>query len=167
MGMRASPTGELIFADCLVPLENRVGEEGASVKQMMRNLDIERITISGISLGLARAALEVATSYATERKQFGKPIGAFQQVQERLAEGSAWYEGCRSLTYTAAKVWDLGLLTGKPAAAMAARASCKRADGDAGHAGRGPDTGRLRIDSRIPRRAVHARREAHRNRRRH
>lgn len=122
MGMRASPTGELVFEDCAVPLENRVGEEGGSIKQMMRNLDIERITIAGISLGIARAAIEVATNYSKERKQFGKPIGSFQQIQERLAEASAWYEACRSLTYDCAKMWDLGLLAGTDASMMAAKA---------------------------------------------
>jgi isovaleryl-CoA dehydrogenase len=127
MGMRASPTGELIFADCRVPTGNRVGEEGSSVSMMMRNLDIERITISGISLGIARASIEVATRYARERNQFGKPIGAFQQIQERLTEASAWYEGCKALTYNAAKMWDLGLMQGKEASMMAAKAKLQSA----------------------------------------
>jgi isovaleryl-CoA dehydrogenase len=112
MGMRASPTGELVFEDVRVPESDRVGAENGSVRFMMRNLDIERITISGISLGIARASLEVAARYSTERKAFGKPIGAFQQIQERLAEGSAWYEACRSLTYCAAKLWDLAIAEG-------------------------------------------------------
>lgn len=107
MGMRASPTGELIFSNCKVPVENRIGQEGESIQMMMQNLDLERIAISGISLGIARSAIEVATRYAKERKAFGKPIGSFQQIQERLAEASSWYEACRSLTYQAAKIWDL------------------------------------------------------------
>ncbi|MGK5083361.1 acyl-CoA dehydrogenase family protein [Bdellovibrionota bacterium FG-1] len=127
MGMRASPTGELVFEDLTVPLANRVSEEGASVKHMMRNLDIERITIAGISLGIARASIEVATRYAKERKQFGKPIGAFQQMQERLTEAAAWYEACRCLTYDAAKMWDMGLLVGKEASTMAAKAKLQSA----------------------------------------
>ncbi|MBI3534833.1 MAG: acyl-CoA dehydrogenase family protein [Deltaproteobacteria bacterium] len=126
MGMRASPTGELVFSNCKVPLANRVDEENQSVKHMMKNLDIERITISGISLGIARSAIEIATQYAKDRKQFNKPIGSFQQIQERLTEASAWYEACRALTYTAAKMWDLGLEKGKEitkeASAMAAKA---------------------------------------------
>ena len=121
MGMRASPTGELVFDHCLVPGANRVGAENSSTKQMMRNLDLERITIAGISLGLARASLEVATRYATERKQFGKAIGSFQMIQERLSEGSAWCEACRSLVYQTAKMWDLGLLNGK-SSTLAAKA---------------------------------------------
>jgi isovaleryl-CoA dehydrogenase len=127
MGMRASPTGELVFEDCAIPASNRVGQEGDSVKHMMRNLDLERITIAGISLGCARASIEVATRYAQERKQFGKPIGAFQQIQERLTEASAWYEACRSLTYDAAKMWDLGLMEGREASMMAAKAKLQSA----------------------------------------
>jgi isovaleryl-CoA dehydrogenase len=127
MGMRASPTGELVFADCKIGANQRVGSEGSSLKMMMRNLDIERITISGISLGIARSSIEVATRYAKERTQFGKPIGAFQQIQERLAEASAWYEACRCLTYDAAKMWDLGLMLGKEASMMAAKAKLQSA----------------------------------------
>lgn len=127
MGMRASPTGELVFENCLVPAANRVGKEGDSVRHMMQNLDLERITIAGISLGIARAAIEVAGKYAKERHAFGKPIGAFQQIQERLAEASSWYEACRALTYDSAKMWDLGLLTGKEASTLAAKAKLQSA----------------------------------------
>lgn len=127
MGMRASPTGELVFSHCKVAGQQRVGEEGSSLKAMMRNLDIERITISGISLGIARASIEVATQYAKDRKQFGKPIGAFQQIQERLTEASAWYEACRALTYNCAKMWDEGLMQGKEASMMAAKAKLQSA----------------------------------------
>jgi len=127
MGMRASPTGELVFANCRIPENQRVGQEGKSIKMMMQNLDLERITISGISLGIARSSIEVATQYAKERKAFGKPIGAFQQIQERLTEASAWYEACRSLTYQAAKLWDLGLMKDKEASMMAAKAKLQSA----------------------------------------
>jgi len=122
MGMRASPTGELVFSQCSVPLSNRVGQEGESIKMMMQNLDLERITISGISLGIARASIETATAYAKERKAFGKPIGAFQQMQERLTEAA-----CRALTYQAAKMWDLGEMKGKEASMMAAKAKLQSA----------------------------------------
>lgn len=127
MGMRASPTGELWFTDVKLSPDQRVGEEGQSVKAMMRNLDIERITIAGISLGIARNCIEVATQYSKERKQFGKHIGAFQQVQERLTEAAAWYEACRAITYQAAKTWDLGLMVGKEASMMAAKAKLQAA----------------------------------------
>lgn len=127
MGMRASPTGELILDNVKVPNENLVGKQGGSVPMMMRNLDIERITISGISLGIARASIASATQYAKERKQFGKPIGSFQQIQERLTEASAWYEACRALTYTAAKCFDSGEVGGKEASSLAARAKLQSA----------------------------------------
>jgi len=127
MGMRASPTGELWFSDVEVNESHRIGHENGSLKSMMRNLDIERITIAGLSLGIARNCIEVATQYSKERHQFGHPIGAFQQIQERLAESAAWYEACRALTYQAAKSWDLGLMDGKEASMMAAKAKLQAA----------------------------------------
>jgi isovaleryl-CoA dehydrogenase len=110
MGMRASPTSELIFENCEIPAENLVGKEGDSLSHMIKNLDIERITISGISLGIARSCLEVATKYAKEREQFGKPIAEFQMIQAMLADGQAEYEAAAHYTYNAAKAWDEGML---------------------------------------------------------
>lgn len=127
MGMRASPTGELVFDGVKVPDAQRVGIEGNSVKMMMQNLDLERVTISGISLGIARGAIDVATQYAKDRKQFGKPIGAFQMIQERLTEASAWYEACRHITYNTAKMIDMGLLVGKEASVLSAKAKLQTA----------------------------------------
>jgi isovaleryl-CoA dehydrogenase len=127
MGMKASPTGELVFANCRLKGENRVGAEGGSIKMMMRNLDLERITISGLSLGIARSAIEVATKYSQERRAFGKAIGGFQQIQERLAEASAWYEACRCITYDAAKMWDMGLFAGRDSSTLAAKAKLQAA----------------------------------------
>lgn len=127
MGMRASPTGELVFEGISIPSTARVGEEGGSVKMMMKNLDLERVTIAGISLGIAKGALEAATQYAKERKQFGKPIGAFQMIQERLAEGSAQYAAARALTYSVAKMFDDGMLEGKASAAYSAQAKLQSA----------------------------------------
>ncbi|MEW6777646.1 MAG: acyl-CoA dehydrogenase family protein [Bdellovibrionota bacterium] len=103
MGMRASPTGELIFEDCRIPVAHRLLEEGSGVQQMMRNLDVERITLSGISLGIQRACLEVAARYASERKQFEKPIGEFQMVQKMLADMATELEAARQLVYFAAR----------------------------------------------------------------
>jgi isovaleryl-CoA dehydrogenase len=107
-GMRGSPTSELIFDNCEVPAENRVGEENASVSHMMRNLNIERITISGISLGIHAACLSYSVGYAKDRNQFGAPIATFQMVQERIAEMATQLEAGRSLTYTAAAAYDRG-----------------------------------------------------------
>jgi isovaleryl-CoA dehydrogenase len=127
MGMRASPTGELVFDNVKLPASALVGEEGSSVKRMMKNLDLERVTIAGISLGIARGAIAAATQYALERKQFGKAIGAFQMIQERLAEASTRYEAARHLTYSVAKMWDEGLLVGKEASVLSAKAKLQAA----------------------------------------
>lgn len=101
-GMRASPTSELIFENCKVPVSNRVGEEASSIGHMNRNLLLERVTIVGISLGIARATIDYCTKYCLDRKQFGKPIYDFQMVQKMLADAAAEYLAARSLTYEAA-----------------------------------------------------------------
>lgn len=108
MGMRASPTGELIFENSQIPLENRVGEEGSSVSHMMKNLDIERITICGISLGIAHSCFEQCLRYCTERRQFGKIIGEFQMIQKMLAEMATETEMMRSFLYDIAYRYDQG-----------------------------------------------------------
>jgi isovaleryl-CoA dehydrogenase len=106
LGMRASPTSELIFQNCEVPVENLVGSEASSASHMKANLLVERITIAGISLGLSRAAIAYATRYAKDRKQFDQPIFAFQQVSKMLADATAEYLAARSLTYEAAATVD-------------------------------------------------------------
>ncbi|MEO5666420.1 MAG: acyl-CoA dehydrogenase family protein [Bdellovibrionota bacterium] len=106
LGMRASPTSELIFQNCEVPAANLVGAEGSSGSHMKANLLVERITIAGISLGLSRAAIAYATRYAKDRKQFGTPILQFQQVSKMLADATAEYLAARSLTYEAAATVD-------------------------------------------------------------
>ena len=108
MGMRSSPTGELSFENAKVPLENLVGAEGDSVKHMMRNLEIERLTISGISLGIAQACVNQCIKYANEREQFGKPIGNFQMIQKMIAEMAAETEMMRNFLYNICKEWDSG-----------------------------------------------------------
>lgn len=108
MGMKASPTAELSFDNCEVPEENRIGPENSSVAHMMNNLNLERVTISGISLGIAQACLKAAVKYASERHQFGKPINQFQMIQERLAEMRTQLSAGRALVYLAAKAYDRG-----------------------------------------------------------
>jgi isovaleryl-CoA dehydrogenase len=108
MGMRASPTGELIFEQAKVPISNRVGNEGDSITHMMKNLDLERITITGISLGLARGCLEQSVQYANERKQFGKTLGNFQMIQRLVAEMSAKVDMMSHYLYSACKAYDQG-----------------------------------------------------------
>lgn len=108
MGMHASPTAELVFENAEVPLFNRVGEEGDSTYHMMKNLELERITIAGISLGIADACLTQSIKYAGERKQFGKTIGNFQLIQKMIAEMSAEVEMMRHFIYSVAKDYDQG-----------------------------------------------------------
>lgn len=111
MGMRSSPTGELSFENAKVPLENRVGQEGDSVIHMMKNLEIERLTISGISLGIAQACVDQCLKYANEREQFGKTLGNFQMIQKMIAEMAAETEMMRHFLYNICKEWDAGNLS--------------------------------------------------------
>ena len=108
MGMRSSPTGELSFDKSFVPLANRVGAEGDSVIHMMKNLEIERITIAGISLGIAQACLDQCVKYAGERKQFGKTLANFQLIQKMIAEMYAETEAMRRMLYTVCYEYDHG-----------------------------------------------------------
>jgi len=108
MGMRGSPTAELAFIDCEVPVENLIGKENDSIAHMMKNLNLERITISGISLGIATACLNYSTRFAQERHQFGKPIAHFQMIQERISEMAAQLDAGRALCYSAARRFDSG-----------------------------------------------------------
>ena len=102
LGWRASDTSELILQDVEVPVENRLGAEGAGFTNFMKTLDSGRIGVAALSLGLAEGAYELAVRYATERKQFGKPIGDFQAIQFQLADLATQIEAGRHLTYPAA-----------------------------------------------------------------
>jgi len=99
MGYRGSQTAELVFEDCKVPAENRVGEENRGVSIVMSGLDLERAMISPLCLGVAERALELSIDYAQTREQFGKKIGHFQMVQSMLAEIYVEVETMRSFTY--------------------------------------------------------------------
>jgi isovaleryl-CoA dehydrogenase len=98
-GMRSSPTAELVFEECRVPVANRLGEEGESQLHMMRNLEIERLTLAAMSLGMARRALEIMNRYGAQRKAFGEPINHFGQIQRHIAESYAEFMAARSLVY--------------------------------------------------------------------
>ncbi len=99
MGMRASTMCELIFDGCEVPVANRLGEEGGGITCMMRNLEIERLCLAGISLGIAERCVETMISYACEREAFGKPIAEFGQIQKFIAESYTDFEAARCLVY--------------------------------------------------------------------
>ncbi|MBL8683496.1 MAG: acyl-CoA dehydrogenase family protein [Myxococcales bacterium] len=107
LGMRASTTAELVFEDCEVPVENLVGEEGDATVHMMRNLEIERLGLAAMSLGIARRCIEVMNRYATDRKSFGQPLRDFGQIQRHIAESYAEYMAGRTYTYWAASKLDL------------------------------------------------------------
>jgi len=103
MGMRASTMSELIFDDCVVPAANVLGREGGGIQNMMRNLEIERLTLAAMSLGIADRCMEIMTRYAAERVSFGKPIAEHGQIQRYIAESFAKTEAARALIYTVAR----------------------------------------------------------------
>jgi isovaleryl-CoA dehydrogenase len=107
LGMRASTTAELLFEGCRVPLENRVGEEGQATLHMMRNLEIERLTLAAMSLGIARRSIEIMNRYASDRTAFGQPIREFGQIQAHLADSYAEYMAGRAYAYQTAARLDL------------------------------------------------------------
>jgi hypothetical protein len=108
MGLRASPTVQLIFENLRVPAANLLGAEGSGFIYAMQSLDNGRLGISAQSIGIARAALEVATAYAAERRQFGKPIKEFQAIQFKLADMATRITAARALLYAAASAKDRG-----------------------------------------------------------
>ena len=97
--MRASTTAELVFTDCRIPAENLVGHEGDAVLHMMRNLEIERVALAAMSLGIARRCVEVMNTYAKERKSFGKPLNSFGQIQKHIADSYAEYMAGKAYVY--------------------------------------------------------------------
>ena len=106
-GMRASTTAELVFDDCAVPVANRLGEEGESLLHMMRNLEIERVTIAAMSTGIAGRCVEIMTRYANERMAYGQPINSFGQIQRYIADSYAQYMAARTYLYHTAYKMDL------------------------------------------------------------
>jgi isovaleryl-CoA dehydrogenase len=107
LGMRASFTAELVFDGVRVPVANRLGEEGAGTLAMMRNLEIERLTLAAMSVGIAKRCLRVMIDYANERKTFGVPIREHGQIQRYIAESYAEYRAARTFVYDVARRMDL------------------------------------------------------------
>lgn len=106
-GMRASNTAELVFEDCIVPAENIVGNLGESLIHMMRNLEIERLCLAAMSLGIARRSLSEMNRYATERSAFGQEIRQFGQIQRYIGESWAKYRAMRAYIYDTALNMEL------------------------------------------------------------
>ena len=108
MGIRASATRELVFQDCRVPKTNLLAKEGMGFLVAMKTLDKSRPGVAAQALGIAQGALDKAVGYAQERKQFGKPISAFQGLQFMMADMATQVEAARALTYAAARAIDGG-----------------------------------------------------------
>lgn len=109
LGIRSSPTLELVFEDCRIPAANLLGEEGSGFKIAMKTLDGGRIGIASQALGIAQGALDEAVAYAKERKQFNTPIANFQGVQFQLADMATQVEASRLMVYMAAYRASAGL----------------------------------------------------------
>jgi isovaleryl-CoA dehydrogenase len=106
LGMRGSTMAELVFEDCRVPGANLLGTVGGGVTHMMRNLEMERLTLAAMSVGIAERCVEIMTRYAVERRAFGQPLASFGQIQRYVADGYAATEAAKALVYNVAR--DVG-----------------------------------------------------------
>jgi alkylation response protein AidB-like acyl-CoA dehydrogenase len=113
LGLRASETASVVFDECFVPDENRLGEEGQGFVNAMQILDGGRISIAALAVGIAQGAYEAALRYSRERQQFGKPISEFQAIQFKLADMATQLDAARLLMYRAAWMKDQGKKTTK------------------------------------------------------
>ena len=111
MGMRGSPTAELVFDDCHVPAANVMGPENGGVGVLMSGLDYERAVLAGIQLGIMQACLDVVVPYVRERRQFGQPIGHFQLIQAKVADMYVALNSSRAYVYAVARSCDAGRTT--------------------------------------------------------
>ncbi len=116
LGMRGSDTGELVFEECEVPEENRLGNEGRGVNILMSGLDYERVVLAAGSLGIMQACMDVVMPYVHERKQFGQAIGTFQLIQGKIADMYVTMNSCKAYVYAVAKACDRGETTREDAA---------------------------------------------------
>ena len=116
LGMRGSPTGELVFEDCEVPAENVMGPLNKGAQVLMSGLDYERAVLAAGPIGIMQACLDVVLPYIHERKQFGQAIGEFQLMQGKIADMYVTLSTTRAYVYAVAKACDRGLTTRKDAA---------------------------------------------------
>ena len=117
LGMRGSSTCELVFDDCTVPAENRLGPENGGARVLMSGLDYERVVLSGGPIGLMAAALDLVLPYVHERKQFGQPIGTFELMQAKVADMYTALGASRAYVYAVASACDSGRVKRRDAAA--------------------------------------------------
>ena len=108
MGIRASATSELVFEDCIVPVENRLDREGMGFLVAMKTLDKSRPGVAAQALGIAQGAFDLALDYTKERVQFGKPIASFQGIKWMMADMYSAIEASRALIYSVARMIDAG-----------------------------------------------------------
>ncbi|WP_203076658.1 isovaleryl-CoA dehydrogenase [Falsiroseomonas ponticola] len=130
LGMRGSPTSELVFEDCEVPAENVLGAVGGGVRVLMSGLDYERAVLAAGPIGILQACLDLVVPYIHDRKQFGQPIGEFQFIQGKVADMYTQLNACRAYVYAVARACDRGRTTRKDAAGailFAAEAATKAA----------------------------------------
>ncbi len=118
LGMRGSPTCELVFNNCAVPEANILGKLDKGVEVLMSGLNYERLVLSGGPLGIMTACMDIVLPYVHERKQFGRAIGEFELMQGKLADMYATWNACKSYVYTVAKAADSGTNIRKDAAAV-------------------------------------------------
>ena len=111
VGMRGSPTSELVFDDCFVPEDRIMGPLNGGVGVLMSGLDYERVVLAGLQLGIMQACLDTVIPYLRERTQFGKPIGSFQLMQAKVADMYVALQSARAYTYAVAKACDAGNTT--------------------------------------------------------
>jgi isovaleryl-CoA dehydrogenase len=111
LGMRGSPTAELVFTDCFVPEDNVMGPLHGGVGVLMSGLDYERVVLAGLQLGIMQACLDTVIPYLRERQQFGKPIGTFQLMQAKVADMYVALQSARAYVYAVARACDAGQTT--------------------------------------------------------
>src|SRR6476646_6431547 len=116
LGMRGSPTAELVFEDCDVPAENVLGAVDEGVRVLMSGLDFERALLAAGPLGIMQSCLDVVVPYIHDRKQFGQPIGEFQLIQAKVADMYTAFNACRAYVYAVARACDRGQTARKDAA---------------------------------------------------
>jgi isovaleryl-CoA dehydrogenase len=117
LGMRGSGTCELVFDDCAVPQESRLGPENGGARVLMSGLDYERVVLAGGPLGLMAAALDLVLPYVHERRQFGQPIGTFELMQAKVADMYTALSASRAYVYAVASACDAGRVRRQDAAA--------------------------------------------------
>lgn len=107
LGMRGSNTAELVFENCKIPAHRLVGSEGDSMHHMMRNLEIERVGLAAMSLGIARRSIQIMNKYALERHAFGRPLNFYGQIQKYIADSYAEFKAAQAYVYQTAMKLDL------------------------------------------------------------